>query len=398
MKTPHFIARRYLIARRGKSVINIISWISLIGIAVGTAALIIVLSVYNGIGQVTQSLYNVFDPELSVQPAQGKSFTASDELLDLIQTTPGVARLCPIVEENAWVTHQHNEAIVQLRGVGDNYAQLSGLDTLLDEGTYLLRDHRAHYLLLGGEIAYNLGVGTYTNTPLALHIPRRGTSIGLTMEEAFHIAYAYPAGTFSLQQDIDGRYIIAHIDLLRQLLDYSPQEVTSLALQLENPRHLARVKRQLAERLGPQYRILDRTDQQPLYYKVFRSERVGVILVLSLIVLIASLNLIASLSLLIIDKRRDIALLRSLGMTPDDIQRTFRATGRLTSLIGIGVGLLVGFLICLVQQRFGLVRMGDNYIVEAFPVAMRWQDFLLTLLTTLVITFLSTTLTTRRLK
>ena len=381
MKPPLFIAKRYLFARRKKSVINVISWISLVGLAVGTAALIVVLAVYNGIGQVTQGLYNVFDPELVIEPSQGKTFHADKAFLAQVESVPGVQVLSPIVEENAWITFKHNEAIVQLRGVEKGYGHLTGLDTMVREGVYVLRDQGQDFLVFGGDIYYNLGLNSYTNAPVAVHIPRRGSGIGFTMEEAFNIGYALPAGAFYLQQDIDSRYVVAPISFVRRLMDYAPDEVTAVALAAS-----PRCKARLQEVLGEDYIVKDRMDQQPLYYKVFRSERIGVFLVLSLIVLIASLNLIASLSLLIIDKRKDITLLRALGMEPRDVRRTFTTEGFLIALVGIAGGLLLGFLICLLQQQFGIVKMGSNYIVDAFPVAMRWQDFVAT---TLVVSLLS---------
>lgn len=391
MRTTHFIARRYLFSHKKKTVINVISWISLIGIAVGTTALIVVLSVYNGIGQLTQTLFNVFDPELVVEPAQGKTFHTDSIAYDAICRCDGVTSVSQLVEENAWITHKHNEAIVQLRGVDDRYGGMTGLDTMIYDGEYFLSDETAGgtpvaFLLFGGEIYYNLGLGSYTNSPVAVHIPKRGSGIGFSMEDAFNSSYAYSAGSFYIQQEIDSRYVVADIDFVRQLMDYAPDEVTALAVAVDNPRHTDHVKDRLQELLGDGYTVKDRFDQQPLYYKVFKSERLGVFLILSLIVLIATLNLVASLSLLIIDKRKDIATLKSMGMERDDIRRTFFVEGVMISLVGVVAGLVVGFVVCLLQQQFGIVKMGSNFVTDAFPVAMRIIDFVATLL---VVTLLS---------
>jgi len=405
LKTPLFIAKRYLFSRKQKSVINVISWISLVGIAVGTAALIIVLSVYNGIGEVTQSLYNVFDPELVIQPSQGKTFHTNDDFNQKVLGVKGVKEICHIVEENAWVTHKHNEAIVQLRGVDEHYGPLTGLDTMISEGVYALKGdfpnadgERVDFLLLGGEIYYNLGLSSYTNSPLAVHIPKRGNSIGMTMEDAFNIGYAFAAGNFFLQQDIDSKYVVAHIDFVRRLMDYQDDEVTTIAVAVDNAKHIQQVKEQLRETLGKDYQVKDRFDQQPLYYKVFRSERIGVFLILSLIVLIATLNLISSLSLLIIDKHKDIALLKAIGMDQKGIRNTFITEGFLIALVGILVGLLLGFIICFLQQEFGIVKMGSNYVINAFPVAMRWQDFIATTIVVCLLSLLSVLYTVRKAK
>ena len=385
------IARRYFFSRKQRTVINIISWISLIGIAVSTAALIIVLSVYNGIGQVTQTLFNSFDPELVVQPAQGKTLHLHDIDYDTLCRTDGVATVSQIAEENAWMTYRHNEAIVSLRGVDGNYHLVTGLDTLLYEGIYRFTDTVAapddegdtmlttvHYLLMGAEVYYNLGVRDVSNIPVAIHIPKRGVALGLTMDEAFNTGYALPGGNFYIQQDIDNRYVVTDIDFVRQLMDYADDECTTLAIALQPGARVSKVKTAVAALLGDGYRVLDRFEQQPIYYKVFRSERLGIYLILALIVLISTLNLVASLSLLMMDKRHDIATLRSMGMPARQVRRIFRIEGVLIAAMGVAAGLLLGFVVCFVQQQWGVVKMGSNFVVNAFPVAMRGIDFLLT--------------------
>lgn len=385
------IARRYFFSRKQRTVINIISWISLIGIAVSTAALIIVLSVYNGIGQVTQTLFNSFDPELVVQPAQGKTLHLHDIDYDALCRTDGVATVSQIAEENAWMTYRHNEAIVSLRGVDGNYHLVTGLDTLLYEGIYRFTDTVAapddegdtmlttvHYLLMGAEVYYNLGVRDVSNIPVAIHIPKRGVALGLTMDEAFNTGYALPGGNFYIQQDIDNRYVVTDIDFVRQLMDYADDECTTLAIALQPGARVSKVKTAVAAQLGDGYRVLDRFEQQPIYYKVFRSERLGIYLILALIVLISTLNLVASLSLLMMDKRHDISTLRSMGMPARQVRRIFRIEGVLIAAMGVAAGLLLGFIVCFVQQQWGVVKMGSNFVVNAFPVAMRGIDFLLT--------------------
>lgn len=409
------MARRYLFAHKRKSVVNVISWISLIGLAVGTTALIVVLSVYNGIGELTQSLFNVFDPELVVQPAQGKTFHTSSIDLSAIEKIPGVTAVSQIAEENAWITNKQNESIVQLRGVDTSYGTMTGLDTMLHEGTYMLKGittsthiadkeeddeiipiSQIYFLIFGGEIYDQLGIGTYSNSPVAIHIPKRGGGIGLSMDEAFNNGYAYPAGLFYLQQDIDSKYVIADIDLVRSLMDYSDDEVTTLAIATDG--NTKQVSKALTRILGDQYTVKDRFQQQPLYYKVFKSERLGIILILSLIILIATLNLVASLSLLIIDKRKDIRILRSMGMSAENIRSIFFSEGMMISAMGVIGGLAIGFLVCLLQEKFGIVKMGGNFVVNAFPVVMRLSDFIETFVLVLILCSGSVYLTTRRNK
>ena len=408
------IARRYLFSRKEKTVVNLISWISLAGIAVSTLALVVVMSVYNGIGELTQTLFNVFDPELVIEPAEGKTFHIGDIDYDAITQADNVESVAQIAEENAWITLRQNESIVLLRGVDDTYGPQCGLDTLLTEGSYLLYDTykaqpeevddepvmvRNAYLLLGWNIMVKLGVNTMTNVPLAVHIPKRGTtSIGFTIDEAFNNGYAYTAGAFSLQEELDNLYVVTDIDFVRRLMNYAPDEVTALAVKCIDASKVQQTKRHLRNLLGDEYTIKDRYDQKPLYYKIFRSERLGVFLILSLIVLIATLNLIASLSLLIINKRKDIFTLRTLGMERKEIRHVFFVEGVMIAAVGVVSGIALGFVVCLLQQQFGIVKLGANAIVDAFPVAMRVVDFVATFLVVGLLSTLVVAFTVRRAK
>lgn len=416
MRLTTFIARRYLFSRKEKTIVNLISWISLVGITVSTLALIVVMSVYNGIGLLTQSLFNVFDPEILVTPTEGKTFRTSDIRYDDLVATDGIANVSQMVEENAWLTLRQAEAIVQLRGVDESYGQACGLDTLIAEGEYLLRaesddwgagsdgidyepEPQLDFLLMGWNIMIRMGVNSMTNTPLAVHIPKRGTaSIGFSMDEAFNNGYAYPAGAFRIQEEIDDLYVVADIDFVRRLMSYAPDEVTALAITLDDPAKLGSAKRQLQSLLGDGFSVKDRFEQKPLYYKIFRSERLGVFLILSLIVLISTLNLIASLSLLIINKRKDIATMRALGMDRQQIRRVFFTEGLLIALVGVVAGLVLGLVVCLLQQHFGIVKLGANAIVDAFPVAMRLVDFIATFLVVTLLSTLVVAFTVRRAK
>lgn len=397
MKLEALIAVRYLFATRQRSVANTISWVSLVGLLVSTAALIIVLSVYNGIGNLTKSLFGTFDPELVIEPAEGRTFHTTDLDLKALEELDGIATLSQMADETAWLTYRSQQAIVTLRGVDGNYTALSGLDTLLHEGSYDVDDA----LVVGGELWLRLGMSPYANIPAAVHIPRRGTtSMGLTMDQAFNTAYAFPAANFFIQQDIDRRYVVTSIDMVRRLMDYTPDECTAIALKLTPGASLRRTKEAVeavAARSTTKCVVKDRYDQQPLYYKIFRTERLGIYLILSLIVLISTLSLAASLSLLIINKRHDIFTLRSLGFTQRRMRRAFMAEGLLICAVAVVGGLLLGFVICLLQQHFGIVRMGDgNFVVNAFPVAMRAVDFVLTFLIVMTLSSLTVMLTVHR--
>ena len=400
------IAVRYLFSRKQRSVVNVISWISLVGLMVSTMALIVVLSVYNGIGDVTKSLFNTFDPELVIEPAEGRTFHTSDIDMGALMKTEGVERVARIVTETAWVTYGQNQAIVKLRGVDTNYAALTGIDTLLALGEYRLTAEGTTTLVVGGQIFHDLAMRLPSAIPAAVHIPKRGTtSLGLTMDQAFNIGYAYPVGNFFIQQDIDRQYVLTDIAFVQRLMNYAPDECTSLALKLAPGADVDEMKRSLTpaplqkrgESPAPALVVKDRHDQQPLYYKIYRTERLGIYLVLSLIVLISTLSLVASLSLLIINKRDDIFILRSMGMERRTIRRAFLAEGLLICAMAVVLGLVLGFVVCWLQQTFGIIRMGDgNFVVSAFPVSMRAVDFLATFLLVMAISTLSVALTVRR--
>ena len=404
MNLPFFVARKYLFSRKRKTIINIISWISLIGIAVGSMALIVVLSVYNGIGNLTQSLFNVFDPELVIEPRQGKSFHTGDAFpLQQIKQTEGVASVSEILEENAWVIYKQNEQIAMLRGVDRSYLHHSGLQyKLSDTLNYDLGNYGGNYgVLLGSNLYWALGVNYLDqNTPLVVHIPKRKAGIGLTIDDAFNTRYAMVLDFFSVQNEIDSKYGVADIGFVRELLDYSPDEVSFLALSVDSSYSVKKVKRQLQAIVGDNFRVKDRFEQQPLYYKIYSSERLGIFLILSLIIIIiASLSLIASPSLLIIDKRDDNRLMQCLGATKATMRRIFFVEGVLISVVGVFIGLAVGFVVCFVQQQFGIVKMGDgNFIVDAFPVAMHLTDFVVVFALVIVLSMASVWFTVRRAK
>ena len=409
MKLESFIAVRYLFTRKQKSVVTVISWVSLIGLMVSTAALIVVLSVYNGIGEITRGLFGTFDPELVIEPAEGKTLHTTEMDYRGLCETDGVEQVSQLVDETAWITYGSSQAIVTLRGVDGAYRGMTRLDTLLNEGSYQLRqetedgDGPFYYLLAGGVVWFDLGMRLHSNMPAAVYIPKRGTtSMGYSLDQAFNIGYAYPAGYFFIQQDIDRRFVVTDIDLARRLTGYAPDECSALAVKLRPGVKVSKVKQTLQAAFAAQQTSLlvkDRHDQQPLYFKIFRTERLGIYLILSLIVLISTLSLVASLSLLIINKKKDIFTLCSMGMTAQRMRRTFLTEGMLICGVAVVAGLAIGFVVCLLQQQFGIIQMGDgNFVVHDFPVAMQAADFIYTFLLVMVLSTLSVTLTVKHAK
>lgn len=412
-----FIAWRYFFARRNKSVVNIISRISLIGISVCAFALIVVLSVYNGIGQLTQSLFNVFDPQLLVEPSAGKCFRMDSVTFGQLKSLEGVAEVTPIVEEKAWVTYGQYQSIVDLRGVDASYARQTGIDTLIYNGRWIFGpgDGVAEYggatmsdngMVVGAEVYYRLGLSRFSNMPLSVYIPKRTTGFAFSMNDAFNQEVAVPMGYFVVQQDVDSRYALCNIQLVRHLLDYADDEFTSLAIALDAGADPDKVKARVEACLSASSRtdgngeaafsVKDRFEQQPLYFKIFRSERLAIYMILALITFISTFTLIASTALLIIDKRHDSMLLRAVGMETNSIRKVFFLQGLFIAVFGTLAGLAVGFVVCFVQQQYGIVPMGDNFVTRAFPVAMQAQDFFFTFLLVVGISAVSVWFTTRR--
>ena len=395
MKLALFIARRYLFSQKRRSVINVISWISLIGIAISSMALIVVLSVYNGIGTLTQSLFNIFDPELKIEATEGKTFHLDDIAYNDIISLPTVSYASPIVEENMWITYKERNKIATVRGVADNYAAMTGIDTMLHLGRFELTNSQSNQsIVMGLGVYYELGINSYdAHTPVGIHIPKRNAAIGgLSFERAFNSEYALTTGAFNIQDDFDRKYILANIDFVRQLMNYTYDEVSWIAINVLHPDDLSSTKAEIQRLLGKGYTVKDRFDQQPLYYKIFKSERMAIFLVAALIVLISTLNLISSLSLLIIDKRKDIKTLKCMGANKHLIRTTFFTEGLLIALVGVLSGMAAGFVVCLLQQEFGIIKMGENFVVSSFPVAMRAVDFvavfvLVSLLSLVAITY-----------
>lgn len=404
MRYRLLIAWRYFFARRHRSVVNIISRVSLGGIIVCAFSLIVVLSVYNGIGQLTQQLFNVFDPELLVESTEGKQFHCSDAVLAQLRAADGVDDVAPIIEEKAWATYRGHQAIVQLRGIDSHYTRQTGLDTLLTDGYWPL-GRPSHgempYIVLGGELYYHLGISRYSNSAIQLLIPRRSVALGTTLEEAFNSSMAYPTGYFVIQQDIDSRYAVCDIALTRRLLDYADDEYTALSVSLQPKANAKKTREAITDILARAYHDVhfqcrDRMEQQPLYYKVYQSERLAIYLILSLITLVASLTLVASMRLLVLDKRDSSHVLQALGLTERDVRGVYIWQGMMIVATGCVVGLLAGFIVCLLQQHYGIVKMGENFVTEAFPVAMRALDFLYVFLIVMAIGTLAVVTTVRQ--
>ena len=380
------IAVRYLFSRKSHSAINLISLVSVLGVAVTTMAIICTLSVYNGFQEVVLSLCSRLDPPVKILPVQGKTIDmAAPEIAALYEWTDEIAALAPVVEENALAVFGNNQMPVFLKGVGNTYADVNTqLDETLLEGQFLFSDTTGYYVGLGAGVAMRLEMGAFFSRPLRLYAPKRKTRVNMANPSAsFREKEVYASAVFAVnQQEYDETWVIAPLSLVRELYDYTT-EATALELRLTDGVDEAAFLTRLQNHLGGSYRVSDRLQQQASAYNMMQIEKWITFLILLFILLIATFNVIGSLSMLIIDKQGDIRTLHNLGADDALISRIFFVEGWLISAIGAGGGLILGILLCWLQQTFGLLSMGGvpgTFVVVAYPVRFLWSDALIVLL------------------
>ena len=393
MNLQFYIARRYLVSKKSHHIINIISGISVAGITIGTMALIIVLSVFNGFEKLVVSLFNAFNPDLVVSVREGKTFSSTIVPLENIRKIPGVLYLTEVIEENALVKYKDKQYIITLKGVGGDYAKMSGLDTMMSEGKFMLEEKEKNYAVLGYGIAYYLGANLedYLN-PISIYVPQRNGNFSGGFESAFRNDVIFPSGFFSVQQDFDTKYVILPIRFVKKMLDYE-NDITGIEITLAKNADHEKIQKQLGDLFGPKFTVKNRFQQQELLYKIMKSEKWAIFLILSFILLVATFNVIGSLSMLILDKKQDIALLQCLGMNQEMVKNIFLKVGLIITFVGAVSGLIIGALICWLQQIFGFVKlgsMGSTFVVSSYPVNMQLPDFVFIFLTVMVIGLLAT--------
>jgi len=379
-----FIAKRYLLSKKSHNIINIISGISVAGITVGTMALIVVLSVFNGFESLVQSLYNAFDPDIKIAASLGKTFHSNELSKAEILRIPGVVRYTEVVEENALLRYHSKQYLATVKGVSPDYERQSGLDSLVVEGKAVLQRDSFNYAIAGYGIAYYLGLDlSNPDELLNIYMPDRNSSIGASPETSFISEPVMVSGIFSVQQDFDSKYVIVPLRFARQITGYT-DELTSVEIGLSKGADADKVQEKLVQLAGTKFKVKNRFQQQEVLYKIMKSEKLAIFLILSFILLIATFNVIGSLSMLILDKKKDIAVLRSLGAGDRLIRRIFITEGILITFSGALTGLVLGFLICWIQQRFGLVKLqtgAGSFVVDAYPVKLMISDFILVFIT-----------------
>lgn len=378
MNLTLFIAKRYLVSKKSHNIINIISIISVVGVAVGTMALIIVLSVFNGFESLVKSLFNAFDPDLKISLVEGKSYLPNLISKSEIRNIPGVVRYTEVLEETALLKYQNRQALVTVKGVSHDFESLSGLDTMIIQGSMVLQNSELDYMVMGYGVAHVLGANLNDlSNPIMIFAPKRSGTIGTLPEQAFTSRSIFPSGIFSIQQDFDSRYVILPIRFAHKLFGYE-SEVTAIEIGLQQGAKTESIKEEIRRIAGEQFLVKDRYEQQEMLYKIMKSEKLAIFLILGFILFIATFNIIGTLSMLILDKKKDITVLRSLGADNKLIKRIFFVEGMLISLSGAFFGLMLGALVCAVQIIFGIVPLqagGESFIVDAYPVELQMADF-----------------------
>ncbi len=393
MNLSYKIARRYLFSKKSHSAINIISMVSVSGVAIATLALVCTMSVFNGFQSVISSLYCAFDPQLKITAVKGKTFDTNNDKIRQLKTWKEIAVCTEVIEENALVRYKDRQVTATLKGVSDNFKQLSRIDSLLYDGKFILSDNIAQYATVGAGLSMSLGVGANFINPLEIYAPKRNGKINLANPaSAFNTNYAYVTAIFSVNQPkYDESMIIVPIKFTQELFDYTTQ-VTAIELKLAPNQNTNAIQTKLADYLGDNYKISNQYEQQEESYKMMQIEKWMTFLILCFVLMIAVFNIIGSLSMLILDKQADVATLRSLGANNQLISRIFLFEGWMISAIGAFSGIILGLILCFFQQKFGLLRLSSNvgaFIIDAYPVKVIWTDLVIILASVFVVGFFS---------
>jgi lipoprotein-releasing system permease protein len=384
-----FIAKRYFFSKRKQNFINIISILSMVGVAFSTAALIIVLSVFNGLEGLLRSLYVSFDPELKIEAAEGKSFEVNDELLSKLNAIEGVNVVTEVIEDYAYIRYRDADVIATIKGVSDNFIDQHRLDDRIVQGEMKLKDNGIDYAILGRGIQYALSVAVDDEMyALQVFYIKDLKQTSLDPSQMYSRKSIRPGGVFSIEKNYDENYIFLPLDFVVDLLDYGNRR-TALEIKTDEGVNLNSLKQKVSEAIGKSFVVLTNEEQQKDLYRLLKIEKLFTFLALSLLITVGSINIFFSLMMLAIDKKKDISILSAIGADQKLIRRIFFSEGAIISFIGAGSGLLIGGLICWAQDQFGLVGMGmENAVVSDYPVIMIWSDFALTSLVIVAITFL----------
>ena len=382
MRLATFIAGRYLFARKSHNVINIISAISAIGMAIGTASLIIILSVYNGFDALIKSMMSNVEPDLIITPATGKTFTPKGNAFDWIYEQEDVKSMCCVLQEQVFISYDGKQKLAKAKGVDWIYESESTLVECMTKGEFRLHKGDIPMAVVGIGMAYELGIDPAFLSPVEIYFPARTRKFSMTNPAAsIESIRVWPSGIFAVNADIDKELMILPIGKMQELLEYDSDVVSGIEIRLADGvsrKEFRNLKKQMSEILGPGYLVKDRYQQNESLYKMMKYEKAAIFMILIFVVVIIAFNIFGSLSMLIIEKKNDIQTLRSLGAKDSLIKKIFILEGWMISLAGLAAGLVLGIGFALLQQKLGFIKMPGHFIVQAYPVILSWSDVLLT--------------------
>lgn len=394
MSLSYYISRRYLFSKKKHNAINIIAGISVCGVTLATLALVCTLSIFNGFQELVTDFFTAFDPELKISAKQGKFFSPDEEQIQQIKALPQIAVWSETLEEQAMVQYKKNQTIATIKGVTDNFQELTQIDSLLyGAGSFMLHDEVVDYGIMGGELVGTLETGLSPIDPLNIYAPKKGVRINLANPTAaFNQGYLFSPGVVFVtnQAKYDGAYILTSLDFAQKLFEQK-NKVTAIELKLKKESSISNTKKQIQQMLGEGFAVENRYEQQADVFKIMEIEKFVSYLFLTFILAIACFNIIGSLSMLILDKQEDVKTLRQLGASDQLITRIFIFEGQLISLSGSILGIVLGVILCLLQQHFGLLSLGGNgqFIVDAYPVSLQFNDVCLVFITVVVVGFIA---------
>lgn len=362
--------------------------ISVIGVTIGTMALVIVLSVFNGLNGLISELFGSFDPDLKILPSTGKTFIP-DSTFEKIRDMEDVVFYSEVLEENALLQYGNRQRPAIVKGVDENFTLMTGIDSMMVDGNFVLDSEKYQFTVLGYGVALDLGVGLTFVDAIKFYVPKRNAKVGLNPMDAFSTKYLHASGFFGIHPDFDSKYVLVPLEFARNLFSYE-NEVSAIDLSIKDENDIKSVKKEIQSILGDNFIVKNRFELHDVLFKMMKSEKMAIFFILAFILIIASFNIIGSLTMLILDKKQDIATLRSMGANQKTIQNVFLLEGWLISIIGASLGVGLGVLICFLQIKFGIVSLAGSgaFIMESYPVEVHFTDIFIIFTTVVLIGFI----------
>lgn len=378
------IAFRYLFGKKSINAINIITGISILGISIGTAALILILSVFNGFEDLIEKSFNAFNPDIKITPAKGKFFKSDDKIFNILKGIDGISSYSLVLEEVAYLKYGNNRTVGIIKGVDENYQKVNNIDSLIEGEVFKLESENADFGIPGAGLANKLGISPEASlTPISLFLLK--SSDAAITETNFKTADVLPSGRFSVPDDLEMKYLIISLDLAQYLLE---QEGIFSAIEIKTNKDFKKVKNIICEKSGDSYIIKDRLEQDEELRKIINLERLVAYAIITLTLLLLTFNMIGSLWIIVLDKKNDISVLQAMGATKKNIKSIFIFEGLLISLIGLIIGILLALIFYFIQINYGIIGVGDSEIIESYPISLRFIDFVIVTLTVLIITLI----------